>query len=154
MKNLLTIGLVALALLGAGVAVWKRSSARAEPAGPPAAALPADGVVVTYFTTNVRCASCLKIEKLTRETVAKHFPAESAAGGLVFRVINTDEPGNKHFLNDYQLVSKTVIVSVRKDGQETGWKNLQDVWLKLADPAAFDAYVRGAIGSALGQPPA
>jgi hypothetical protein len=52
------------------------------------------------------------------------------------------------------LVSKTVIVSRHRDGKEQDWVNLQDVWLMLSDPAAFDAYIGDAVKRCLGAPAA
>jgi hypothetical protein len=152
MKNLLTYGLLALALVGAGFAVKQRLAGPAslvESGQGSVAALPGEGVVVTYFTTDVRCPSCHKIEDLTRGTVESGFADKLASGELVFRTVNTDMPENRHFVDDYNLVSKTVIVSQRKDGREIGWKNLQDVWMKLSSPGDFEACVRGAIEESL-----
>ena len=47
-----------------------------------------------------------------------------------------------------------MIVSRRKDGKQQDWVNLQDVWLKLSDPAAFGAYVGDAVKRYLGTPAA
>jgi hypothetical protein len=150
MKKFLTFGLLALAVLGAGYAVKQRMTAAPPPPAAEAglaadAALPVNGKVVTYFATNVRCSSCLKIESLTRGTVESRFAEQVKSGEIVFRTINTDQPENKHFVDDYQLVSKTVIVSTRKNGKETGFENLQDVWLKLNDPADFENYISAAL---------
>ncbi len=144
MKKLLTIGLVGLAIAGGIFSALKAGlpQAKNEPAtSTPAVAMPGNGVVVTYFTTDVRCASCRKIESLTRKAVESQFPDEFSKGNIVFQVVNTDRQENSHFINDYNLVSKTVIVSERHDGKETGWRNLQDVWLKLNDPADFTKYI-------------
>lgn len=35
-----------------------------------------------------------------------------AEGRVVFQTINVDRPENRHFIKDYQLVSKTVIMAV------------------------------------------
>lgn len=148
MKKILVFCLLGLALVGAGVAVKRRVDVAgaapvvlAEEAKDP---LPADGVVVTYFTTDVRCPSCLKIEALTRQAVEK-FVKEGGGEKVVFRVVNLDRPENQHFTDEYSLVSKTVVVSVREGGKEVRWKNLQDVWLKLNDPEEFERYVLLAI---------
>lgn len=153
MKKFLTYALVVLAFGGVAAALY-RQSARKEPAattGAPstavseqaaAASLPQGEVVtVTYFTTNVRCASCLKIEELTRRSVDERFAAEQASGKVIFRVINTDEPANRHFVEEYQLVSKTVIVSESVDGNETRWVNVQEVWSLLRDETGFVDHV-------------
>ncbi|MEX1119733.1 MAG: nitrophenyl compound nitroreductase subunit ArsF family protein [Terrimicrobiaceae bacterium] len=150
MKKILTYGLLALAVVGAGFAVKQRmAGSQAPPATEatfsPDSDLPAKGRVITYFTSDVRCPSCLKIEELTRKTVKERFAGQLQSGELVFRTLNTDRPENKHFVDDYQLVSKTVIVSTRENGKEIRFENLQDVWLKLNDPAAFQNYIAAAL---------
>lgn len=125
------------------VAAWMPSRA-AAPAAPvtPAAAT---GVTVTYFSTDARCATCRKIERLTREVVEHRFAPEVRAGRLAFRVVNLDRPVNAHYVQDYQLVSKTVIVSTVANGREVRWENLQKVWLKHRDDADFQMYVADAV---------
>ncbi|MBZ0154342.1 MAG: hypothetical protein K8J09_22670, partial [Planctomycetes bacterium] len=55
-------------------------------ASAPATVAPAPApVTVTYFTTNVRCESCRKIESLTKHAIETNFAAELAAGKLAFR---------------------------------------------------------------------
>lgn len=98
-------------------------------------------VVMTYFTTNVRGTSCRKIEMLARETAEIHHAAALADGRLVFQVINTDDPGMRHYVKEYELVSKTVILSRRDNGQEVEWENMDDVWSYLNEPEVFHAYL-------------
>lgn len=154
MKTFLTYALLVIAVAGIGAAVMRSSrtpgdspakaaNATVENVGNKSVpnALPADGVVVTYFTTDVRCPSCFQIEKLSRQTVERDFSDEMQTGQVIFRSVNTDQPANQHFIDDYQLVSKTVIVSSRHGGQETNWTNLQDVWLKLGNEDEFTRYV-------------
>ncbi len=99
-------------------------------------------VVVTYFTTDVRCDSCRTIEKLSRQAVEEGFPTEVASGAVVFRVLNTDRPENQHFVDDYQITNKTVIVSHHESGRETEWTSRQDVWFLFDEPEEFLDYVR------------
>ena len=64
--------------------------------------------------------------------------------------MNLDGPGNEHFVRDYPLISKTVIVSDLAGGQEVRWENLQQVWTKQKDEQAFEAYVVEAVRRHLG----
>ena len=57
-------------------------------------------------------------------------------------MLNTDRAANEHFLDDYEIANKTVIVSHQENGKETEWQNRQDVWLLLEQPNEFLAYVR------------
>ncbi len=117
----------------------------------PSPAATAAAVVVTYFTTDVRCESCRKIEALSRQAIEEGFPQELASGAVVFRVLNTDRQENKHFVVDYEIANKTVIVSHQVDGRETEWVNRQDVWLLLDEPDEFLSYVREPVKRYLGK---
>jgi len=158
MKKLLTFILVAVAFGGMAIGLKNRLAETPpeatavnaqQPLPIPGAVAPEHIVKVTYFTTNVRCPSCLKIEELTRQTVQSRFSGEVAAGKVVFQLINTDLPENHHFVDDYQLVSKTVVVAEFDNGQQGEWFNLQDVWLKFSDPKAFETYVANAVNALL-----
>ena len=107
-------------------------------------------VLVTYFTTDVRCVSCREIERLSRLAVEEGFPEQIASGEVVFRVVNTDRPEHRHFVADYGLTNKTVIVSNQADGKEIAWTNRQDVWLLFHEPAKFFAYVSEPVMAYLG----
>lgn len=110
------------------------------PAAAPAPAPPVT-VFVTYFHTTARCASCLKIEDLTNATMTTRFAGPIAEKRIVWRSLNLDEPANNHFVKDYSLYTKSVVVSEVKEGREVRWKNLDQVWQLLGDPAGFQGYV-------------
>lgn len=42
----------------------------------------------------------------------------------MFKVVNLDQPGNAHFVNDYQLYTKSVAISLVKEGQQIKYKDL------------------------------
>ena len=149
-KRILKFALIALAGVGCWAAIQQARQAADLPAVRQTVVTTQPGVApdviqVTYFSSDVRCATCVRIERLTRETVEKNFAAEIASGRIVLNTINLDGPGNAHFVQDYQLISKTVIVSDRAKGQEVKWENLQDVWSKQKDEKAFEAYVVDAV---------
>ena len=123
--------------------------AAAAPA-PAAPAPAASTVVVTYFHTTARCMSCLKIEDLTDATMTTRFAGPIAEKRVVWRSLNLDEPANGHFAKDYALYTKSVIVSEVRGGREVRWKNLDQVWSLLGDPAAFQAYVEREVQAFLG----
>jgi hypothetical protein len=157
-KSLLRWALLALVSISVAVYAFQRTgtqdpspepaAATADPATP--AAAPAT-VVVTYFTTDVRCTSCRTIESLAQRAVEEGFPDELARGEIVFRVINTDLPEHQHYVEDYQLTNKTVIVSHQVDGRESEWTNRQDVWLLFHEPEKFMSYVREPVKLYLGK---
>jgi len=55
--------------------------------------------------------------------------------------VNVDRKENKHFISDFKLYTKSVvIVEIANDGQ-TRWKNLERVWQLVHDEQAFIDYI-------------
>ncbi len=113
--------------------------------GPPAAVASASTLVVTYFHTTARCPSCLRIEDLTVSTLTSRFAEPLATGRMKWRHINVDDPENAHFIKEYGLYTKSVVVSEVHDGQERRWKVLDKVWKLLGDAPAFQDYVEAEV---------
>lgn len=98
-------------------------------------------VVVYYFHGNTRCITCRKIESFAKSAVESGFASELKTGQIEFRVVNVEEPDNEHFVQDYQLVTRSVVLSRVQNGTQQGWKNLDQVWTLVRDPEAFQRYV-------------
>jgi hypothetical protein len=98
-------------------------------------------VTVYYLHTTARCPSCLKIEAYTAAEVTGALAGPLSDGRLEWKVVNVDEPPNAHFTDDYQLYTKSVVVSEMRDGKEVRWKRLDKVWDLLGDQQAFMKYV-------------
>ena len=157
-KNALTLGL--LLFVAASIVVLTVKSLRSNPdaaAGtstsgpavenpPPAAA---DGVVVYYMHGNMRCLTCRNIEAYAHEAVEQGFADELAAGTVTWKAVNYDQPGNRHYATDYELVAPTVLVVERKGGEQVNHKNLMRVWELVGDKPAFLAFVRGEVRESL-----
>jgi hypothetical protein len=99
-------------------------------------------IVVTYVYFGKRCATCRRLEAYSREAMETGFASEIAAGTVVWRAVNADEPAHKHYLDDYELYAKAVIVSDVRAGEEVRWKNLTRVWELNNDKEAFVEYVQ------------
>jgi len=100
-----------------------------------------NGVIAYYFYTNTRCKSCYTIEKYTKEALESNFEDELASRKLVFTPVNVEEKENEHFLGDYQLYTKSVVLSLVKEGQEIKFKNLKKVWELLRNKDEFYKYI-------------
>lgn len=96
---------------------------------------------VYYFHTTYRCRTCNKIEALTKEAVEENFAEELDSGTIAFSAVDIESPGNEHFVQDYKLVTKSVIISEVEDGRQTRWKNLDKVWGLVRNPEEFRKYV-------------
>ena len=99
-------------------------------------------VIAYYFHGTFRCTTCRTIEKYSKEAVEKYFANELKSGKLEFRPVNIEEPENKHFIQDYQLITRSLVLSLVSDGKETKWKNLPDIWKLVRDQDKFFRYVK------------
>lgn len=106
---------------------------------------PANCVMVYYFHGNFRCVNCHNIEQYTKEAVEKYFRKELDTGEVIFKVINVETKGNKHFTNNYQLYTRSVVLSLVKDGEEVRFDNLTKVWEYLRDKEAFHQYIKSEV---------
>jgi hypothetical protein len=99
-------------------------------------------VIVYYFHTTGRCPTCLKMEKYTDEALKQYFPDELKSGKIDFKVLDVEKPANEHFIKDYGLYTKSVVLSEVKTGKEIRWKNLDKIWTKVRDRNAYLAYIK------------
>jgi len=108
-------------------------------------------LVVYYFHGNARCFTCKKFESLTKEIMETRFSDEVKKGRLEYRVVNIDDKGNNHFVNDYGLYTKSVVLSDLNSGKQTRWKNLDKIWEMIRDEDAYRKYIEGEVRSYLGK---
>lgn len=100
-------------------------------------------VVVYYFHGNVRCTTCRTIEAYAKEAIDTGFANAIKEGRLEWRVVNVDEPGNDHYVQDFQLSTRSVVLERLADGKRQEWKNLQRVWeFVRGDKEDFLKYVQ------------
>jgi hypothetical protein len=147
-KSGLAVVLVALVLSGAAFAAGKEPAPVVPTPGTPSAgnATAADAashvVEVYYFRTTNRCASCRKIEAFTDAAIKSAFAKEIQDGKMIWQVVNIQEPGNEHFIQEYKLVTKSVVVMDKVNGGQVRWKNLARIWELLSDETQFAQYVQ------------
>jgi len=125
----------ALSVLAPGVSAQEPNEAAVSGAD-------ADGVVAMYFHGNARCATCRKIEAYSDEAIAQGFVLELESGRLEWRVVNIDEPANKHFIEDFQLVTRSVVLVEYRDGNVLRWSNLDKVWQLVRSKEKFVDYIQ------------
>lgn len=108
----------------------------------PAAAKPAHKVIAFYFHNTQRCATCLKIERLAEEALRENFATAFDDGTLEWRTVNMEEPWNLQYVQDYQLVTSSLVLVDKHDGQQHAWTLMDRVWqLVHGDEVEFKAYV-------------
>jgi hypothetical protein len=109
----------------------------------------ASEVVAYYFHTTYRCASCKKIEAYSKEAIETGFAEQLKSGKLKFLSVNIDETENKHFVKDYQLYTKSLVICDLQNGKQTQWKNLAKVWELIRNKDEFVRYVQDEINAYL-----
>ena len=98
-------------------------------------------LIAYYFHGNRRCKTCKTIEAYSKEAIETGFQEEIRKGELEFRVINLDEPVNEHFVQDFLISTRSVVLAQYVGDKQTKWKNLQRVWDLVGDHDAFIEYV-------------
>jgi hypothetical protein len=106
-------------------------------------------VVVYYFHGTMRCPTCHKLEQYSKEAIGANFKDALASGKLEFKAINVEDKGNEHYGNDYQLYTKSLILSLVKDGKEMKWKNMDKIWEYVGNKQRFIDYVKSGVADLL-----
>ena len=99
-------------------------------------------VVAYYFHGTYRCITCRTIERYSKETIERYFAQELKNGTLEFKPINVEEPENRHYIQDYQLFTRSLVLVRYKDDEQQEWKNLSEVWSYVRDKDKFYQYVK------------
>ncbi|MDD5108169.1 MAG: nitrophenyl compound nitroreductase subunit ArsF family protein [Candidatus Omnitrophica bacterium] len=102
-------------------------------------------VVVYYFHGQMRCPTCHKLEQYSKEVIETNFKDALASGKLEFKVVNVEDKGNEHYGKDYQLYTKSLILSLVKDGKEVKWTNMDKIWEYVSNKPRFIDYVKSGV---------
>ena len=141
MKRLFLILLAVAALSSSGIFLLQPTYAGEEPEGA--------YVVAYYFHGAFRCPTCHKLEQYSREAVETNFKDALASRKLEFKVVNVENKGNEHYIGDYQLYTKSLILSLVKDGREIKSKDLDKIWEYVGNKQRFFDYVKTSVADFL-----
>ena len=130
-KHVFVVFAVLIFLTGATGAAEKKAEIPSE----------REKVIVYYFHGTYRCPSCTKIEKWSYEAIEDSFPEALKEDRLLWKPVNVDKPENRHFIKEYSLFTKSLIITEVKGDKQTKWKNLDKVWQFIRDQEKFFAYV-------------
>ena len=108
-----------------------------------------DKIIVIYFHGNIRCPSCIELERLTKSEVETDFADAIRTGKMEWKIVNYDEKQNEHFVADYKLYAQSVVVSTIKDEKEISWKNLNRVWQLVHEEESFREYIKNEVAACL-----
>jgi len=108
----------------------------------PGKAEPVDYIQVYYFHATNRCKTCTTIEQYSREAVETYFKKQLDNRTVRFELINYDKPDNRHYLQDYQLLYRSLVIVRFKDGKQVTFKNLEKIWQHKGNRDEFLSYVK------------
>lgn len=78
-----------------------------------------DRVEVIYFHGKQRCATCMSIEKNTREVINSLFAKELKNGKVVFKIVDISTPEGEKIADRYEVTWSSLFVNKWKGGKET-----------------------------------
>ena len=133
MKKLIVILLAAVAVISVSFSAFAAEDK------------PAAKVIAYYFHGTMRCPTCHKLEQYSKEAIETNFKKAIASGKLEFKVVNVEDKGNEHYGSDYQLYTKSLILSLVKDGKEIKWKNMDKIWEYVGNKQRFIDYVKSGV---------
>jgi len=128
-KQVVTVLLLLVVGVSLGLMVMREVN-RPEATG--AATLAQQGTIVYYFYGNHRCATCNRMEELTRKSLE--------GKNVTYKAVNIDEPANEHYVKDFQLDARGVVI--QKDGH---YKKMGKVWDLVEDEPAYITYIQSGL---------
>jgi hypothetical protein len=114
----------------------------AAPVVKPDSSAATDIFIASYFHGDVRCPTCIKLESYSGEALQTGFEKELKDSALIWRSVNWDQEENKHYVDDYKLFTKALILSRVRDGKEVAWVNLDSIWTLVGDKELYIKYVQ------------
>lgn len=132
LKKLLLVILAVVAMISAGSSVLAADSQPVK-------------VIAYYFHGSFRCYTCSMMEKYSKEAIEANFKDALNSGSFEFKEVNVEERENEHFVKKYNLYTKTLILSLIKDGKEVRSKNLDKIWQYARNKQRFIEYVTGEV---------
>lgn len=76
-------------------------------------------VEVLYFHGKQRCATCMAIERNTKDVLQKTFSDEMKKGKVIFKVIDISKKENEKIAEKYEVTWSSLFVVKYKNGKET-----------------------------------
>jgi hypothetical protein len=151
MKRFFAIALLVFAL---GSLIYRGANDALRTATAPAAEQLHEGVApvtVYFFDSDKQCATCDHLKEYAAEAIQTYFSSELESGTLAWRTLNLDDPANEHYLEEYGLYSKSVVVVRAEAGKPVRWKNLESIWELVYDKRLYLEYIRAEVEAFLGE---
>ncbi len=99
-------------------------------------------IIAYYFFGYQRCPTCINIETYTQESLHTFFKDELDSNLIVWKPVNVETAGNRHYIEDFQLNMKMVVLAMMENGELKTWKKLENVWFLSGNREAFLDYIK------------
>jgi len=107
-------------------------------------------LVAYYFHATQRCVTCMAIERYSKEAVQTKFGEPLKAGVIEWQVVDVEQPKNRHFIQDYRLVTSSLVLVKFNNGKRGEWRTLDKTWTLVRKKADFLQYVQSNVATFLG----
>jgi len=95
-----------------------------------------------YFHGTNRCYTCNLMEGYILDVLKESFDKEVKEGLITFESINVEEPSKSHYIQDYQLNSISFFLSIKKEGKEVKFTNVDQIWKLAGNESNFKNYIK------------
>ena len=105
--------------------------------------------IVYYFHNTARDATCRNIELLTSQSLYYYFGDKLASGKLTWKVINLENPWNKHFIDDFKVNKRSIVIIVPSAYRPIRWKVLNNTENLIKERGRFFKYIKNEVSAFL-----
>jgi hypothetical protein len=61
--------------------------------------------------------------------------------------VNVDEAANAHYVDDFQLTTRTVVLAEEAGGTVVRWQRLDECWDRFDNPPDYLAYIQRSLAA-------
>ena len=98
---------------------------------------------VYYMHGSVRCRSCNKIEKMTKDLLKNKYSKAMTGGRIDF--LEVDFQKNKTLAKRFDIIASCVVVAKLQADKIISYQRLDEVWTLFHKPPKFNEYISKAI---------
>lgn len=98
-------------------------------------------VVAYFFYGDVHCSTCEKLENYALEALESNFAEELRSGALQWKTVDMDRREDEHFVTDFELYTKSVVLVEYENGEQVRWQNLEEIWDLVYDKPTYVDYI-------------
>ncbi|QIZ77559.1 nitrophenyl compound nitroreductase subunit ArsF family protein [Ferrimonas lipolytica] len=101
---------------------------------------------VYYFHGNARCTTCKKMERYTVNAMQQGYASQLEQGQVNVKITNLEQSQNYHYIQDFELITRAVVLEIEQDGKPIAWRRLDEVWNAVTSEQRFTDYIYAQIG--------